>query len=85
MHVESIIIAISVINLFALIVGAFSFATICPLISKKKASNLASKEDIGQITIFVENVKAQYMAELEKVRATLVSEGQGRGKATPCL
>jgi hypothetical protein len=59
--------------------GFSMFATVLTLIGRKylpayvakKAENLATKEDIATITRAVENIKAEYEADLEKLRHEL--------------
>lgn len=42
-----------------------------PSYLSKKASNIATKEDIGEITNKVEGIKVSYQIELEKIRASI--------------
>ena len=73
---ELLTFGISVISLIAVVAGGFLIRSYLPSYFTEKGKNLASKEDIAQITRLVEGVKAQYITEIEKVKATLVSEGQ---------
>jgi hypothetical protein len=43
---------------------------------KKKAENIATKEDIEEITKKIEDIRAQYMAELESHKASLQLSNQ---------
>lgn len=73
---ELLTFVISVASLVAVVAGGLFLRSYLPSYFTEKGKNLASKEDIAQITRLVESVKAQYVAEVEKVKATLVSEGQ---------
>lgn len=42
-----------------------------PSYLKKKGENLATKEDIGQITREIEKARSQYTSELERLKADL--------------
>ncbi len=73
---ELLTFCISVASFVVVVAGGFFLRSYLPSYFTEKGKNLASKEDIAQITRLVESVKAQYVAEVEKVKATLVSEGQ---------
>jgi hypothetical protein len=73
---ELLTFGISVASLIAVVAGGLFLRSYLPSYFTEKGKNLASKEDIAQITGLIEGVKAQYVAEVEKVKATLVSEGQ---------
>ena len=44
----------------------------------EKGKNLATKEDIGEITEKIENVKSAYAADLEEIKSTLTAINQQR-------
>ena len=67
---------ISVVNLLLLVLGGLFLRNYLPSYFTEKGKNLASKEDLGQLTELVESVRAQYTADLERLKAALVSEGQ---------
>ncbi len=67
---------VSIINLIALIVSWFLLRSHLPSYFSEKGKNLTSKEDIAEITRFVESVKAQNSTEVEKIKAALFSEGK---------
>jgi len=60
------IIGFVIIEISIILIGAFLFSY-----SKKKAENLATKEDITEITKKVEAVKHEYSSKLESVKTVL--------------
>jgi hypothetical protein len=66
--------SLSIINL--IVIGIFTLFGKNYLISyfNEKGKNLASKEDIHEITDKVERIKSQYLADLERVKTSLQSE-----------
>ena len=73
---EQIALALSLISFVGLAVASFIYSRYLPSYFAEKGKNLASKEDLAQLTDLVEKVKASHVAELERVKAALFSEGQ---------
>ena len=57
-------------------VAVLLWRSLIPAYIAEKAKNLASKEDLAHLTEIVEGVKAAHTAEVERLKATLLSEGQ---------
>lgn len=60
---ELLTFVISVASLITVVAGGFFLRSYLPSYFTEKGKNLASKEDIAQITRLVESVKAQYVSE----------------------
>lgn len=73
---EQFALALSVANLALLILGGLLLRSYFPAYLSEKGKNHASKEDVAHLTQLVEAVKSQHIAELERLKATLLSEGQ---------
>jgi hypothetical protein len=67
---------ISVATLVAVVVGGLLLRQFLPSYLSEKAKNLASKEDLSQLTHLVESVKALHTSEVERLKANLLAEGQ---------
>jgi hypothetical protein len=71
------IVVLTLANIAALVAVALAVRALLkylPAYVTEKAKNLATKEDIGQVTREVEDVKASYARELEAVRSELHAE-----------
>jgi hypothetical protein len=62
---------LEILNIIALVVLILFLKNYFPSYFNKKAENLATKEDIGEITKQVESIKHLYSADLESLRATM--------------
>lgn len=71
-----IALTLSVAAFAAVVIGGLFLRGYLPSYVAEKGKNLASKEDLAQITHLVEGVKALHSAEIERVKASLISEGQ---------
>lgn len=67
---------ISVGTLVALLVSGFLLKHFLPSYFTEKAKNLASKEDLTQLTHLVESVKAHHASDIERLKADLLDQGQ---------
>lgn len=67
---------ISLVSLIGLVVAGLLLRRFLPSYMTEKGKNLASKEDLAHITTLVEGVKSQYAADIERLKAVLLSEGQ---------
>jgi hypothetical protein len=73
---DSLITLLSVANTIGLIgCGLLLHKFLSPYLAEK-GKNAALKEDVKQLTDQVENVKAQYAAQLESLRSSLAGEAQ---------
>lgn len=73
---EMIALALSVAALAAVVIGVLFLRGYLPSYVAEKGKNLASKEDLAQLTHLVEGVKAFHSAEIERLKSSLVLEGQ---------
>ena len=71
---DTLAFAVSIINF--IVIGIFTLYGKNYLTSyfTEKGKNLASKEDIHEITDKVEKIKSQYLADLERVKSNLQAE-----------
>ena len=67
---------LSIINSVALVLAGLFLYSYLPSYMKTKGANLASKEDLAELTSLVEEVKAEYASQLETLKSDLASEGQ---------
>jgi hypothetical protein len=68
---DVVLLILQIITLVALAIAAFIFRNYLPSYLKKKGENLATKEDIEDITNRIERVRTQYSAQLEEIRASI--------------
>ena len=61
-------------GIFLTFIGGIVVAQFLPTYAKKKAENLATKEDIEVITAKIESVRAEYQSHLDKQRIRLQTE-----------
>lgn len=73
---DVIALVLSVVALAAIVIGNLFLRGYFRSYVAEKGKNLASKEDLAQLTHLVEGVKALHTAETERLKASLVSEGQ---------
>lgn len=73
---EQILLILFVAAVVGLSIGIMLWKMFVPEYLAEKAKNLASKEDLAQLTAVVESVKASHSVELERLKATLVVEAQ---------
>ena len=73
---ETISIILDGLTFVVIIVSGFLLKNYLPSYFGEKGKNLATKEDIVEITDKIEGVKNQYVIESEKVRAKLDRESQ---------
>lgn len=73
---EVLAIVASVASLAAVIVGGLLLRGFLPSYVSEKGKNAASKEDLAHLTDLVERVKTQHGAELERLKADLLTESQ---------
>jgi hypothetical protein len=64
------------VEIFVFIIGLF-IGKFLPSYFNKKGENLATKEDIAEITKKAEEVKSEYLKELENFKADLVKQQKG--------
>jgi len=57
--------------LFVAVIAVFGMRYLLPAYLPEKGKNLASKEDLEELTRKVEGVKTQYLSELERLRFDL--------------
>ena len=67
---------LSVASLIGLVLGGLFIRGYLPSYLSEKGKNLASKEDLEQLTDVVEKIKAQHASELERVKADHLSKNQ---------
>lgn len=67
---------LSAVNLVILVACGLLLRSYLPSYLSEKGKNLASKQDLRQLTQLVESVRAEYGGELEQLKANLLSEGQ---------
>ncbi|EIO3980388.1 hypothetical protein LQK36_004291 [Vibrio vulnificus] len=68
---ETLVLIFNFVVLVALVVFSLLMKTFLPKYLAEKAKNLATKEDIEQITDQVETIKRQHATELEKTKTEL--------------
>ena len=68
---ETLNLILSVVAILGVAIIALLWKTYLPSYLKKKAEQLATKEDIGEITEQVKKVETKYSSELEKLRSDL--------------
>ncbi|WP_148212879.1 hypothetical protein [Citrifermentans bemidjiense] len=68
-----IISGLNLVVLAAIFVVLLLLRHYLPSYTKKKGENLATKEDVGDITDRIERVKALYSSQLEEIKATISS------------
>lgn len=63
--------ALSIANLSLICFGLLFLRNYIPSYLNEKGKNLATKEDIGLLTDRVERIKAQYVADVERLKSSL--------------
>ena len=67
---------LSVVSLAGLFVAGLLLRGFLPSYVAEKGKNTASKEDLAHLTQVVESIKALHASEIERVKASLLAEGQ---------
>lgn len=77
---DALILVLQIVILLGFVVGALLLKAYIPSYLRQKGENLASKEDIGEITGEIEKARAAYTSQLETLKAELkmTVEGQSR-------
>lgn len=73
---ELIALILSIASMVGLVAASLFLRTHLPSYLAEKGKNLASKEDLANLTEIVEGIKALHLADLERVKAALLSQGQ---------
>ena len=73
MTVSSIVLILEILSVAGILVLIFLVRGYLPTYVTEKGKNLATKEDIAEITRQIEGAKAEYTHELEAVRAAIGS------------
>jgi len=74
--VETANLVVSIGTLGVLVACGLFLKTYLPSYMAEKGKNLASKEDVQEITRLVESVRAEYTSQLEQLKAELSSQEQ---------
>ncbi|MGL1040386.1 hypothetical protein ACSTDR_21585 [Vibrio vulnificus] len=72
---EDLVSILNIAVVVSIFIGGFLVRNYAPKYLSEKAKNLATKEDIEQITDQVESIKRQHAIELEKVKTELDVKG----------
>lgn len=72
---EDLVLILNIVVVISISIGGLLVRNYLPKYLSEKAKNLATKEDIGQITDQVESIKRQHAVELEKVKTELDVKG----------
>ncbi|WP_052131326.1 hypothetical protein [Vibrio caribbeanicus] len=72
---EDLVLILNIAVVVSISIGGFLIRNYFPKYLSEKAKNLATKEDIGQITDQVESIKRQHAVELEKIKTELDVKG----------
>ena len=75
-HMEITAFVLSIVSLTGLFVAGLLLRGYLPSYVSEKGKNKASKEDLARLTELVESVKALHVSEIERLKATLLAEGQ---------
>lgn len=67
---------LSLVACGGLALAALLLRSFIPAYAAEKAKNLASKEDLAQLTSIVEGVKATHLADIERLKSNLSGEAQ---------
>lgn len=67
---------LSIVSLAGLFVAGLLLRGYLPSYVAEKGKNAASKEDLAHLTELVEGAKALHTSEIERLKATLLAEGQ---------
>jgi hypothetical protein len=73
---ETISFVVNLLTLAAVVIIGLLLKNYLPSYLTEKGKNLATKEDIEQITSKIERIKAQYVSEIENLKADLQNESQ---------
>jgi hypothetical protein len=73
---ENILVVLNFLTLAAVIIIGLLLKHYLPSYLTEKGKNLATKEDIEEITNKIERVKSQYVSEIEKLKAELQNQSQ---------
>lgn len=71
---EIALLILEIISLLAIILGAAFLKSFLPGYLNRKGENLATKEDVADITDRIESVKKQHTVEIEAAKSTLLKE-----------
>lgn len=71
---DTILTILNILVIISLGITAYFIKNYFPSYLKKKAENLATKEDVGEITKSVEAIKHDYSADLESLKAVIGSQ-----------
>jgi len=71
---DTLLTILNILVIISLVINAYFVKTYFPSYLKKKAENLATKEDLKEITTSVEAIKHEYSADLESLKAVIGSE-----------
>ncbi|EOV9407705.1 hypothetical protein ACN5W3_002076 [Vibrio parahaemolyticus] len=72
---EDLVLILNIAVVVSISIGGLFVKNYFPKYLSEKAKNLATKEDIGQITDQVESIKRQHAVELEKIKTELDVKG----------
>ena len=73
---ETVALILSIASLVGLVAAGLLLRGFLPSYVAEKGKNAASKEDLTHLTELVERVKAQHGADMERLKAELLAEGQ---------
>jgi hypothetical protein len=73
---EMTALVLSIVSLFGLFLSGFLLRSYLPSYVAEKGKNAASREDLAHLTGLVEGIKALHISEIERLKATLLAEGQ---------
>ena len=73
---EIISLVLSIATVLGLLVAGLLLRVYLPSYVAEKGKNVASKEDLAHLTALVEGVKTLHASEIERLKATLLAEGQ---------
>jgi hypothetical protein len=71
-----LVIILQVITLSAIVIAGLIIKDYMPSYAREKGKNLATKEDIGEITHKIEEIKKIYASDLQRIKAILDAQGQ---------
>ena len=77
---EIILVVVNLLMLATLVIIGLFLKNYLPSYLTEKGKNLATKEDIDEITNKIERVKTLYVSEIEKLKAELQNESQVLGR-----
>lgn len=73
---EQLALILSILACLGLAIATVLWRNFMPAYVTEKAKNLASKEDLAQLTRIVEDIKTSHTAEIERLKASLSTEAQ---------